>query len=108
MIKNFSEMNQRVTLFIHDKIYDQYGGYIIDWKEHVKIWAKKELLEKDMKNKKSDLNKQVLYKFTIRYVENISLPLKLQCNLNNYFISQIKEDKKNKKYMVLFGKLYGE
>ncbi|RST63736.1 phage head completion protein [Candidatus Aquarickettsia rohweri] len=108
MIKNFSEMNQRVNLFTHDKIYDQYGGYIIDWKEYIKIWAKKELLEEDIKSKKSDIKKQALYKFTIRHVQNISLPLKLQCNLDNYFVNQIKQDKQNKKYMVLFGKLYGE
>lgn len=107
MIKNFSEMNQRVALFTHDKIYDQYGGYIIDWKEDVKIWAKKELLEEDIKNKKTDLKKQVLYKFTIRFIKNISLPLKLQCNLDNYFVSQIKQDKQNKEYIFLFCKSQG-
>ena len=55
MITNFSEMNQKIKLFTHDKVYDQYGGYIIDWKEHIKIWAKQELIEEDIKEKKCGL-----------------------------------------------------
>ena len=105
MIKNFSEMNQRVTLFIHDKIYDQYGGYIINWKEYIKIWAKQEFVEEDVKDKKYGLKREWLCKFTTRCIKDICLPLKLQYRSKNFFVKKIKQ---LNQYMVLFCKIEDE
>ena len=105
MIKNFSEMSQRVTLFIHDKVYDQYGGYIINWKEYIKIWAKQEFVEEDVKDKKYGLKRELLCKFTTRCIKDICLPLKLQYRSKNFFVKKIKQ---LNQYMVLFCKIEDE
>ena len=107
MTVHYSEMKQRITLYTQEKIYDEYGGYQINWNEFISVWSKKSLIKDCYEQKKCGIKNDLFTVFTIRNIDTLCLPLMVMCGVKNYIVKKIESHSKNKDFISIFCKLEG-
>ena len=98
-------MNKRISIFVQEKIPDQYDGYTVQWKEFINTWAKVDFISEDTKDVKYKELIKSFYVFTIRNNKELKMPLKVRYLNKEFTAKKLKFSDNQKGYISIMAEI---